>query len=91
MKRNYRLNSRLTKGLEENLKEHVGESFISAHGFLNVLADRLEEKIEEKVKANEAAAAYEKESWALYQADSMGYRRALREVINLFVDNKPKV
>jgi len=81
------LNDKLVAGLNEDKANNVRESFTASRSFLTSLADELEKKIENKIKESESSSNYEKNSWSQYQADNFGYRRALRDVLNLFVDN----
>jgi hypothetical protein len=85
-KKNLRLAESLLRGKPDTEKENIEESFKASPAFVKALVDRLEFNLDEKVKDSESTKHYLDKDWALYQADSMGYRRALREVLNLFTD-----
>ncbi len=55
----------------------------STKAIRKLLAKDLEGRIQSNVLASEKKDKYEIPSWAEYQADSIGYRRALRELITL--------
>lgn len=86
----FRLHDTLTRNVSGEKLEIIEESFAEAKTFLTELQSLMEARLAEKVKASEANQNYESPSWALIQADNVGYRRALREIMNLFVDNKSK-
>lgn len=48
-----------------------------------LLVEELTKRIESNVLASEKKDKYELPSWAELQADSIGYRRAMRELIKL--------
>lgn len=72
-----------TKGLEEDEVEEIGLHFNSS----KVLRDRLSHIVNEKIDAKErevmSAQEYEKSNWAFKQADSVGYKRAMKEILSL--------
>lgn len=55
----------------------------STKAIRELLAKDLASRINVNVLASEKKDKYENPSWAEYQADSIGYRRALRELITL--------
>lgn len=55
---------------------------------LRALADRIEKNLEDKIKDSENLKQYMNFNWAEYQADNKGYRRALRDILNMFVEYK---
>lgn len=52
------------------------------------LKELLEDKIESARSARRGNSSYDSPNWALLQADSIGYERALFEVISLIYDEK---
>ena len=78
----------LSNSLERMLKnpeqvEATTESLQFARRYLNVLVARIEKDIEDKVREDENTISYESPNWALQQAERLGYRRALRKVIDI--------
>lgn len=90
MKKNYRLHSSLFRGLDDNKKEVLEDGFKSSRSFLNAMSDKLDAMLDSKIKESESTLKYDEDNWSLRQADMYGYRRAIRDVLNLFVDNKVK-
>lgn len=75
-----------TKGLDETRIKDIRGDFLSSL----VTRKRLIEILEEKINSAEVTS-YDKEgynvpNWAYKQADLVGYKRALRDVINLVTD-----
>lgn len=78
----------LSSSLERMLKnkeqvDAAKESLQFARRYLNVLVARLEKDIEDKVKEDENTINYDGPNWSLKQAERLGYRRALRKVIDI--------
>lgn len=78
----------LSNSLERMLKnaeqvEAAKESLQFARRYLNVLVARVEKELDEKLKEDENTLNYESPNWALQQAERLGYRRALRKVIDI--------
>ena len=78
----------LSNSLERMLKnseqvEAAKESLQFARRYLNVLVHRLEKELDDKLKEDENTLNYESPNWALQQAERLGYRRALRKVIDI--------
>lgn len=69
----------ITKGLSTAEKQKVLLSFKSNRLFLTQLQSLLEAKLEPSTKEDQ----YDKASWPYYAADQIGYRRAIKEVLNL--------
>lgn len=74
-----------TNGLTEQQEKEVRSEY--AHS--PVLRERLSKILRDKVDVSDTAAQakvnYEKPSWAYYQADANGYKRAINEIISLIV------
>jgi len=86
--RNLRLSDSLTRGLTPHERSRVEESFKAAPTLLRAVADRLEKMLDTKLKEAESPASYLNFNWSEYQADNRGYRRAIRDVLNLFMEYK---
>lgn len=76
----------LVKGLSKNDTEIVTRQFDESIS----LRRQLVKVLQEKSKSNEGEVLskelYENPNWAYRQADSVGYRRALEEIISLLSD-----
>lgn len=82
--------STLTVGLSKEKKELVEDGFKSSRSFLDLLVNKLEKNLDSKIREGEDILAYKDNNWELKQAHLHGYRSALRDFINYFVDNKSK-
>ena len=85
-KREFKLGESLVRGRNPHDRRKIEDSYKSAPSFLRAFADRLEKNLEDKVKDAEGLKQYLNFNWAEYQADNRGYRRALRDILNLFVE-----
>ena len=77
------MKTNITKGLEPDLAKEVESSFKSSSVYRKYLTKLLEDKIEASRKASCSKEKYYSANWAYSMADSMGYERALREMISL--------
>jgi hypothetical protein len=72
-----------TQGLSEQQEQEVRKEYAQSP----VLRERLKALIDAKINVSESAAQakvnYDKPSWAYFQADANGYKRALNEIILL--------
>lgn len=59
----------------------------STRAIRKLIAEELRNRIEIAVIKSENLERYEGGNWAEYQSDSIGYRRALREIIRLLDSN----
>jgi len=71
-------------------KELVEEGFKASRSFLDAIVDRLEHKLDEKIRDSESFYQLKENNWELAQSYNYGYRQALRDFIEYFVDNKTK-
>ena len=71
------------RGLSEQEKEEIILSFNASGRLRSRLIKILEEKIETIRKERVGEKGYEAPSWALKQADAVGYERNCREIISL--------
>ena len=75
-----------TKGLDETRTKDVRGDFLSSLVTRKRLIELLEEKISSAEITSQDKAWYDVANWAYKQADLIGYKRALRDVINLVTD-----
>lgn len=84
----FKLSSSLERLLTKEQTESINEDIKFANRFLNVLIARLEKEIEDKIKEDESICDYESNNWALLKAERIGYRRAIRKVIEIIGPTK---
>lgn len=48
-----------------------------------LLVEEIQHRIEQSVKSSDSSSKYEIPNWDRYQADQVGFRRALREILSL--------
>jgi hypothetical protein len=70
-----------TKGVDSQLEADIKSAFKSATVVRGRLSDICKEKIETALATNKAQ--YDNPNWCYQQADIIGYRRALEEVMSL--------
>ena len=75
-----------TNGLDDQMKQDVRGDFKSSLITRRRLATILEDKIEEADKTSQNKDGYDVSNWALKQADLIGFKRALNEVISLILE-----
>lgn len=76
-----------TQGLDEQLKKDVRGDFKSSLLTRNRLTQLLLKKIEVAETTSLDKEGYDTANWAFKQADIVGYKRAMREVIDLITDD----
>jgi hypothetical protein len=74
------------QGLDEQLAKDVSGDFKSSLVTRKRLATLLEEKVKEKENSSLSAEEYNVANWAYKQADQVGYKRAIRDVLNLILE-----
>jgi|JI10StandDraft_1071094.scaffolds.fasta_scaffold67562_5 hypothetical protein len=77
-----------TDGLDETQKKDVRGDFKSSLIVRKRLAKMLEDKINSNIVASYDKDDYNTANWAFKMADSVGYRRAMKEVINLILEDE---
>lgn len=82
------MKSNLTAGMNPERKEELQASFRAGVLFRERLKEVLEGKMNARRNAISSTDQYSSPSWALLQADHIGYERALNEVISLIFENK---
>lgn len=70
-------------GLEPDAKEQMRDYFKGSSLLRERLGKILEDKVKNKRKLTSSIEAYESPAWAYTQADTNGYERAIKEVIEL--------
>lgn len=72
-----------TKGLEKDQVKEMEAHFLGASLLREKLGEILTSKISNTSRMSISKDAYKSPNWALEQADSVGYIRALEEVFSL--------
>ena len=72
-----------TQGLSEEDSREVVQKLKQAEFVLTKLSDILDQRVRSSVNGQRSQSNYDSPSWALLQADKIGYQRALTEVIEL--------
>jgi len=75
------MKSTWTKGIEEDQHERIRSAFKSSTEVRERLTTICEDKISTAMSTHKVQ--YNNENWAYAQADAIGYRRALEEIISL--------
>lgn len=70
-------------GLSDEKKVEMRRDFVGSSLLREHLSKILENKVENARSRARAACTYENPNWAYLQADTIGYERALYEVISL--------
>lgn len=79
------MNTAWTKGFRKGTQEHkdIGEAYASSAFIRKHLIKILQDFENEELSASLKSGNYESPSWALKQADSIGYARALRKIMSI--------
>lgn len=82
------MNTLWTKGLRKGSQDikDVQEAYASSAFLRKYLVKILQEMESQELKSSLNASNYESPSWALKQADTIGYARALRKIADFLVD-----
>lgn len=86
------MNTAWTKGIrkgsqeDKDIRSSYAESFIIRKRLTQILAD----KIDGKMKTAMSNDAFDSPSWAFLQAESIGYAKAMQEIIKLLDAEKKK-
>jgi len=70
-----------SKCKSEDEKAQVRASYLAAYEYRQAMINALLTKIDAQRKASLSGDAYENSNWAYKQADSVGYQRALEEIL----------
>lgn len=79
----FELSNSLERLVSDKQKESITNDLGFARRYLNVLMTRLEKELNDKMEESENELNYDKPNWELKQAELLGYRRALRKVIQI--------
>lgn len=79
-----------TEGLEPDVAKEIRGDFISSHLVRKRLTKILEDKINSSHASLRQKDIYDKPNFGVIVADSIGYERALNEVISLIENDKEK-
>lgn len=83
-----------TSGLTPDAKKEIIDDFNGVPALRARLIEMIEKKIRSDKTTKQSPESYALPSWPMFQADGIGYERALREVISLLesdsVENSPK-
>lgn len=71
------------KGLNAQQKTEMKNQFEAAASIRLRLSELLEDKIKSNREKVRGSNAYDSPNWSLVQADSIGYERALAEIISI--------
>lgn len=86
------MNTAWTKGIrkgsqeDKDIRSSYAESYIIRKRLTQMLAD----KIDGKMKTAMSNDAFDSPSWAFLQAESIGYAKAMQEIIKLLDTEKKK-
>ena len=73
-------------GLTAEQKKEVEAIFQGSHALRERLTTILEGKVSSAVTESTSKSSYEDPNWAFRQADNVGYRRALQEILSILKD-----
>ncbi len=82
------MKSSWTDGLDETLAQEVRGDFKSSLITRKRLAALLEEKIRSADKTSMNKEGYDIANWPLKQADLIGYKRGMTEIVNLILEHE---
>lgn len=74
------------KGLNPDQSKDVTREFTEAKLLRYRLTELVKQKVQSKRTESQSTETYNNPSWAFYQADVIGYQRALSEVLSLIDD-----
>ena len=78
----FELTPALSKYVDAEKEEDISAEVGHARRYLNLLVAKLEDELEHCTKQSESIVNYDSPNWQYLQADNLGYRRALRDIIN---------
>lgn len=79
----FELTSVLKRGLNEAQKETINSEVGNARQYLNLLVNKIEKEVDDKSKEAEKAIDYSDTTWPYKQAELLGYKRALRKILDI--------
>lgn len=75
-----------TKGLTSTDEAIISQQFKEGRVLRRRLSEIIKEKIETKRTSSISNDGYDKPNWAYYQADSVGFERAMKEILSILED-----
>ena len=79
----FKLSTQLKRGLTEEQVDSINNEIGMGRRYLNLIVARIEKELDDKIKESESLSYTETPNWSIRQADIMGYRRALRKVLDI--------
>ncbi len=80
---NHVLSLTILKQFDKDKHEEITSRFLENEDLINAVKTAINEKISDSFSRMTATSSYNNPSWAYYQADQLGYQRALKELIDL--------
>lgn len=80
------MKSILFQGLDPALEKELRGDFKSSQLIRKRIIEVMEKKIDDRRRVSVDKQNYDSPSWALEQADAIGYERSIRELISLLTD-----
>lgn len=86
------MNTAWTKGIRKGSQEDkdIRSSYTESFIIRKRLTQMLDDKIDGKMKTAMSNDAFDSPSWAFLQAESIGYAKAMQEIIKLLDTEKKK-
>ena len=78
-----------TADIPEERRKEIERAFHSSGVLRERLAEILTDKVKNVRKAMRGVDRYKDASWPYFQADAIGYERALEEIISLVLSKNP--
>lgn len=76
---------------DASVKKELRANYIASKMVRERLTEMLDAKLSSSVRSSRSSESYDSPNWALKQADSTGYQRALEEVKSLLEDAKKEI
>lgn len=86
------MNTAWTKGIRKGSQEDkdIRSSYAESYIIRKRLTQMLDDKVDGKMKTAMSNDAFDSPSWAFLQAESIGYAKAMQEIIKLLDAEKKK-
>lgn len=78
-----RISSQLLRGVKREEAENYKQYLIHNKELLDRVVGILKNKLQTSVNDMRSQVAYDKSTWPFYQADQLGYQRALAEMVSI--------
>ena len=76
-----------TQGINKELAIDITQNYKESLVMRRQLVNILNSKIEQNRKEESSKSLFDNPNWALLQSNKMGYERALRDIIELILEN----